>query len=607
MANNNEASTSSAVAGTTAPSSRPPHADPEVIAAKLTDEKGDMQSKAAAAQEFKELLELYHNNNYAHYVKNMVPASLKALKTIPCSMLSDSPEQVCRGKKTWETFERCRRALTLVIFIQRARLAILETLHRLPQFEPARPYAKELMRMMVHVVREDNEENAVVGIKVIIDLHRHLKSELEGEVAPFLQLVGDLYKNFKKSVALAFEVEAVTSKTEAGPGAGRSSENLLEPPSPAADSQTASMTGSEAGMNLGGGAAQPKTLSKSFSSFKVLTECPIATVFILQTYKSNVPQAISLFLPLTIEECLMQQAPQQKEAHEAAKKKGENFIGVSPRIKDRALFTEMVVAQVKTMSFLAYVIKGSAVHMRPYAQIVPGIAVRLLQDCPPEASATRKELLVAIRHIFTTDLRGNFVDQIDTLLDQRVFLGTGITTRETLRPLAISMLADLVHHIRNELTYDQIVLTVHRHCQMLHDSTLAPSIMTMCTKLLTNLVETIATRHADGAQVLLRTIFDSLVEKLAGLPRLREDFEMMKLHKKLPEKQFTDAVTIERGKTVQVNVMLPDFGSESFKGELERLHFKRHCSSIILETQYSYTYVSNNSFQIHVSYSETLS
>ena len=410
----------------------------------------------------------------------------------------------------------------------------------------------------------------MVAIKVIIDLHRHLKSELEGEVAPFLQLVGDLYKNFKKSVAIAFESEAsqlaASTKPEGNASAVKASDSLLEAPSPAADSQAASMTGSEAGMGLGG-TSQPKTLAKSFSSFKVLTECPIATVFILQTYKSNVPQAISLFLPLTIEECLMQQAQPQKEAHESAKQKGEKFVGVAPGIKNRALFTEMVVAQVKTMSFLAYVIKGSTVHMRPYAEVVPGIAVRLLQDCPPEASATRKELLVAIRHIFTTDLRGNFVDQIDTLLDQRVFLGTGITTRETLRPLAISMLADLVHHIRNDLTYDQIVLTIHRHCQMLHDPTLAPSILTMCTKLLTNLVETIATRHADGAPVLLRAIFDSLVEKLAGLPRLRDDFETMRLHKKDGEKQHMDAVTIERGKTVQVSVLIPDFGSESFKGE----------------------------------------
>jgi transformation/transcription domain-associated protein len=422
------------------------------------------------------------------------------------------------------------------------------------------------MKMMVTVVREDNEENAVMAIKVIIDLHRHLKTELEGEVAPFLQLVGDLYKNFKKSVAIAFDNDAST-KAEGGSTVNKSSDNLLEAPSPATDPQSTSLTGSEVGISLGN-AAQPKTLSKSFSSFKVLTECPIATVFILQTYKSNVPQAISLFLPLTIEECLMQQAPPQKEAHEAAKARGETFVGVAPGIKNRALFTEMVVAQVKTMSFLAYVIKGSTVHMRPYAHVVPGIAVRLLQDCPPEASTTRKELLVAIRHIFTTDLRGNFIDQIDILLNPRVFLGTGITTRETLRPLAISMLADLVHHIRNELTYDQVVLTTHRHCQMLHDPTLAPSILTMCTKLLTNLVETIATRHADGAQVLLRAIFDSLVEKLAGLPRLREDFEKMREHKKEPEKAQMDAVTIERGKTVQVNVMIPDFGPESFKGEI---------------------------------------
>lgn len=457
---------------------------------------------------------------------------------------------------------RQRRAyLTLMSSrFQRTRLAILETLHRLPQFEPVKALAKDLMKMMVNVVRDDNEENAVVAIKVIIDLHRHLKSELENEVAPFLQLVGDLYQNFKKTVASAFDDEKADGST------GRASDNPLEAPSPAADSQSASIAGSDAGMALGA-SIQPRTLSKSFSSFKVLTECPIATVFILQTYKNNVPQAISLFLPLTIEECLMQQAKPQKEAHEAAKAKGENFVGVAAGIKDRALFTEMVVAQVKTMSFLAYVIKGSTVHMRPYAQVVPGIAVRLLQDCPSEASATRKELLVAIRHIFTTDLRGNFVDQIDTLLDPRVFLGTGITTRETLRPLAISMLADLVHHIRNELTYKQIVLTIHRHCEMLHDPTLAPSIMTMCTKLLTNLVETIATRHAEGAPQLLRAIFDSLVEKLAGLPRLREDFETMKTHKKTPKRHYKDTVTIERGKTVQVNVMIPDFGTESFKGE----------------------------------------
>jgi transformation/transcription domain-associated protein len=100
MASNEEAGPSAAGAGEAGSSSssaninRPPPPDPEALAAKLLDEKSDYQTKATAAQDFKELLEIYHNSNYAHYVKHMLPASLKALSTVPCSMQTDAPEQV---------------------------------------------------------------------------------------------------------------------------------------------------------------------------------------------------------------------------------------------------------------------------------------------------------------------------------------------------------------------------------------------------------------------------------------------------------------------------------------------------------------------------------
>jgi len=104
MANSEDAGPSFAVATggvassstTTTNANRPPPPDPEALAAKLLDEKADAQTKATAAQDFKELLEIYHNSNYAHYVKHMLPASLKALSTVPCSMQTDSPEQVRR-------------------------------------------------------------------------------------------------------------------------------------------------------------------------------------------------------------------------------------------------------------------------------------------------------------------------------------------------------------------------------------------------------------------------------------------------------------------------------------------------------------------------------
>jgi transformation/transcription domain-associated protein len=59
------------------------------------------------------------------------------------------------------------------------------------------------------------------------------------------------------------------------------------------------------------------------------------------------------------------------------------------------------------------------------------------------------------------------------------------------RPLAFSMLADLVHHVRTKLALPQLSRTVYMYSRNLHDNTLACSIQTMCAKLLLNLVECI--------------------------------------------------------------------------------------------------------------------
>lgn len=118
-------------------------------------------------------------------------------------------------------------------------------------------------------------------------------------------------------------------------------------PSPAAESQGASAAGSEVGAGAAAGQQASKALVKSISSFKVLTECPIAIVLIFQSYRSVVPQAIHIFVPLIVEQCLTLQAKPQQQAHEAARERGDIFVGVAPGIKNRALYTDMVVAQVK--------------------------------------------------------------------------------------------------------------------------------------------------------------------------------------------------------------------------------------------------------------------
>lgn len=102
-----------------------------------------------------------------------------------------------------------------------------------------------------------------------------------------------------------------------------------------------------------------------------------------------------------------------------------------------------------------------------------------------------KELLVATRHIINFSFRKMFVDSLDELLDERVLIGDGLTVYETMRPLAYSTLADLIHHVRPKLTRDHIAKTVEVYTKNLHDDFPGTSFQTMSAKLLLNLAEVI--------------------------------------------------------------------------------------------------------------------
>ncbi|KAI8643328.1 hypothetical protein BD408DRAFT_342632 [Parasitella parasitica] len=260
-----------------------------------------------------------------------------------------------------------------------------------------------------------------------------------------------------------------------------------------------------------------KVLAKSMFSFKVLTECPIIVVLLFQSYRRSAADNIMKFIPLIFQTLSLQAAPQM-EAANAALARGEVFVGVSPAIKQRGLYNEFIVAQVKTMSFLAYILRSYTTLLRPYQNKIPDFVLRLLRECPAESSSTRKELLVATRHILSTDFRTSFVPKIDLLLNEKVLIGSGVTAHDTLRPLAYSMLADLIHHIRAELSAFQLSRTIYIYSRNLHDATLAPSIQTMCGKLLLNLIDCIMKipDKSEGRELLMR-ILDAFASKFEAL------------------------------------------------------------------------------------------
>lgn len=78
---------------------------------------------------------------------------------------------------------------------------------------------------------------------------------------------------------------------------------------------------------------------------------------------------------------------------------------------------------------------------------------------------------------------------MDIFLDEELLVGPGRIAQETLQPLAFSTLADLVHHIRNELALEHLTKIVYLFSKNLQDHNLLFGIQLMSCKLLLNLVD----------------------------------------------------------------------------------------------------------------------
>ncbi|KAI9676027.1 MAG: hypothetical protein M1817_000770 [Caeruleum heppii] len=458
----------------------------DAAASRLGDSNLDIKVKVQAATELRDSIEyIVQSSAFPAFPQKMIPIFLKLLEGPPV-FLSTS----------WE---------------QRLRNCILEILHRLAMTpsEALEPFAPGVVDLLVSLVKIENEDNAVLCMKTIMDFHRHQGKVLADRVQPFLNLIQELFQAMDQAIKDAFSSPAQAT-SQALPGTPNNPANFQ---SPRPGSPMAS------GADVGLEQQTTRFLLKGMQSFKVLAECPIIVVSLFQANRNCVHKNVKLFIPL-IKEVLQLQAEPQERAHREAKAQGKTFTGVSPNIKNRAAFGDFITAQVKTMSFLAYLLRANAQQLTDFLPSLPDIVVRLLQDCPRERSGARKELLVAIRHIINYNFRKIFLSTIDELLDERTLIGDGLTVYETMRPLAYSMLADLIHHVRDFLSRDQIRRTVEVYTKNLHDDYPGTSFQTMSAKLLLNMADCIAKlKDKEDARHFLIMILDAIGSKFAAMNR----------------------------------------------------------------------------------------
>lgn len=528
--------------------------DAFVVRLKQTSDYRDIHS---VLSELLDMIESFSGTNeYEYFLKNLMPMFLKYLKDVPVSFLSQSPEHKLRN-------------------------CILEIIHRSIMNETFQPFSDEIMDVLIEILSTENEDNGVLCMKIITSLHKSYKTKMNDKVKPFVDIINQIYDNMPTTVEQTFDHEnnttnttTTTTNTTTTTTTATTANNNNDTNNNTTPTTNSNINDNNNNINDNDEASKPdstppptfqdesisKSLAKAMFSFKTLAECPITMVSLYSSYKPLISTSLPLFLPKIIQ-ILTLQVEDQKLYREKASNLNQIITSISPNIKNRQAYSDFILAQVKAASFLAYVfIRGYANQnlAQDLSTVVPDVILRLLQDCPAELSIARKELLHATRHILSTPFRTHFIPKIELLFNEKILIGCGLTSYETLRPLAYSTVADFIHNVRNELTPKQIWSTVTIYCELLKDDSLALTVQIMSAKLLLNLVERIMKlpNKSEGRQLFMFIIdayskrFEILNRKYDYILNKHQEFEKKRSIKELESKNAIERYSSRKAQEV---------------------------------------------------------
>ncbi|XP_072312660.1 transformation/transcription domain-associated protein isoform X2 [Eucyclogobius newberryi] len=424
--------------------------------AALTDANTPDETKLKMMQEVSENFEnVTSSPQYSTFLEHIIPRFL--------TFLQDGEVQFLQEKPT-----------------QQLRKLVLEIIHRIPTNEHLRPHIKNILSVMFRFLEIESEENVLICLRIIIELHKQFRPPISQEIHHFLDFVKQIYKDLQKVVSRYFEnPQVIAENTVPSPEmVGMITSVLVKTAPDREDSETRTHT----------------IIPRGSLSLKVLAELPIIVVLMYQLYKLNIHNVVSEFVPLIMNTIMLQVSPQARQH----------------KLFNKELYADFIAAQIKTLSFLAYIIRIYQDLVGKYSQQMVKGMLQLLSNCPSETAHLRKELLIAAKHILTTDLRSQFIPCMDKLFDESILIGSGYTARETLRPLAYSTLADLVHHVRQNLPLTDLSLAVQLFAKNIDDESLPSNIQTMSCKLLLNLVDCIRSKseqeNGNGRDILMRML-----------------------------------------------------------------------------------------------------
>ncbi|KAG6510842.1 hypothetical protein ZIOFF_028885 [Zingiber officinale] len=381
-----------------------------------------VQMRLQMVMEVRDSLEIAHTAEYLNFLRCYFRAFTVILTQLTSPQTTESVEHKLRN-------------------------VVVEILNRLPHSEVLRPFVQDLLKLSLSVLTNDNEDNAFISVRIIFDLLRNFRPTVEAEVQPFIDFVCSIYRNFPATVSHIFNSNSSPSTSSStGPAVASPS-----PPPPPSSHLLGSRGDDGSGLDAPpghggiGGVVSPYSgtgqLNPSTRSFKIVTESPLVVMFLFQLYPKLVQTNIPYLLPLLVSSISIT-GPEK----------------VSNNQKPQ--FVELKGAQVKTLSFLTYLLKTHADYIKPHEESICKSIVNLLVTCPDSVSIrkvgcllSKNTFLLILAYLVSKEM---ILTIYFDFVIARVLIGTGRVCIETLRPLAYSLLAEMVHYVRGELSLAQV-------------------------------------------------------------------------------------------------------------------------------------------------------
>ena len=152
-----------------------------------------------------------------------------------------------------------------------------------------KPFAKNILSLTFKLLEVDNEENVLVCLRIIIELHKQFRPAHSAEITHFLGFVKNIYNKLPEHLNKIFEPRAAIKVKDLSE---LNIESELTQTFTITTVQTEKKT-PENSSNL-----SYSLIPKAVLSLKVLQELPIIVVLMYQLYKKQVHMEVAEFIPL---------------------------------------------------------------------------------------------------------------------------------------------------------------------------------------------------------------------------------------------------------------------------------------------------------------------